>query len=250
MKFSYKKIYSKILDIFFTAASIVLLFFLLIKLAYFLIDIGAERTSANIINTFTAYIATATDSEYDQLTQKLRNDFSINKWDARARRAVQCLPNTATKCRACQFDHPPQIYLLAVNTGNLYSLAREIPVEKGCQSISGGYDELSQTDVTIITDGGSPTTTAYLTQKHDVISVHKMKAIYCDDCIDKILSTIDGQTITSFVLFSASDETFSPISDGLQMQGEDYALNVNYDVNNNKMQIEFRFCPAPDQFST
>lgn len=166
---------------------------------------------------------------------------SVYKDDAQTSKQTEKTSNApvVVQCRACQFDHPPQIYLLAVNTGNLYSLARDFSPSPGSLSISGAYDDLSKTSLNIVNDGKQDYIMAYLRQGRDMVSLKRMKTIYCDDCLDKILSTIDGQTITSFVLFSASDETFSPISDGLQMQGEDYALNVNYDVNNNKMQIEY-----------
>lgn len=81
--------------------------------------------------------------------------------------------------------------------------------------------------------------TLSLRQERNVVSIHRMKNIFCDDCIDKILSTIDGQTITSFVFFSAGDNAFYPVSDGQEMQGDDYTISTSYDIENREMKIKY-----------
>ncbi len=199
----------------------------------------AAKDMNEMSNMIIAYIATATDDEYDQIAEEIRHDFIFRKWDERTRQFLQYIPNKAAQCRACQFDHPPQMYLLAVNNGGLYNIASETPPPSGSISFSGGYDEISQTRLSIVRDSYLDYDMLSLRQGNDVVSVHRMKNIFCDDCIDKILSTINGQTITSFVFFSASDNAFYPISDGQEMQYDDYTISTSYDIENREMKIKY-----------
>ena len=84
---------------------------------------------------------------------------------------------------------------------------RETPQSSGSISFTGGYDEISQTDLDIVMDGDLNYNIASLTQERDIVSIHRMKTIFCDDCIDKILTTINNQLITSFVLSSDASST-------------------------------------------
>ena len=101
--------------------------------------------------------------------------------------------------------------------------------------------EISQTSLNIVRDSYLDYDTLSLRQGNDVVSIHRMKNIFCDDCIDKILSTINAQTITSFVFFSASDNVFYPVSDGQEIQGDDYSISVYYDRQDDEMQIQYNF---------
>ena len=131
------------------------------------------------------------------------------------------------------------MYLLAVNAGNLYSLAPETPQPSGTIRFASGYDEISQTRLNIVRDSYLDYDMLSLRQGNDVVSIHRMKNIFCDDCIDKILSTINGQTITSFVFFSAGDNLFYPVSDEQEMQGDDYTISTSYDIENREMRIKY-----------
>ncbi len=199
----------------------------------------AAKDRDTMLNMIIAYIATATDDEYDQIAEEIRHDFIFRKWDERTRQFVQYIPNRAARCCACQRSHQPQMYLLAVNTGNLYAIAPETPQPSGTIRFASGYDEISQTSLNIVRDSYLDYDMLSLRQGNDVVSIHRMKNIFCDDCIDKILSTINGQTITSFVFFSAGDNLFYPVSDGQEMQGDDYTISTSYDIENREMRIKY-----------
>ena len=149
----------------------------------------AAKDMNEMSNMIIAYIATATDDEYDQIAEEIRHDFIFRKWDERTRQFVQ----------------------------------------------------ISQTRLHIVRDSYLDYDTLSLRQERNVVSIHRMKNIFCDDCIDKILSTIDGQTITSFVFFSAGDNVFYPVSDGQEIQGDDYSISVYYDRQDDEMQIQYNF---------
>ena len=199
----------------------------------------AAKDRDTMLNMIIAYIATATDDEYDQIAEEIRHDFIFRKWDERTRQFVQYIPNRAARCCACQKERQPQMYLLAVNTGNLYSLAPETPQPSGTIRFAYGYDEISETSLNIVRDSYLDYDTLSLRQGNDVVSIHRMKNIFCDDCIDKILSTINGQTITSFVFFSAGDNLFYPVRDEQEMQGDDYTISTSYDIENREMRIKY-----------
>lgn len=188
------------------------------------------------LNMIAAYIVTTTDDEYDDIAQQIRHDLILH---TNAKQLVQYIPNTATQCLACQREHPSQVYLLAVNTGELYSMDRETPQPSGTISFSSGYDEISQTDLDIVMDGDLNYNTASLTQERDIVSIHRMKTIFCDDCLDKILAVIDGQLITSFVFFSTENNTFYPISNNQTIHSAGCNITSAYDRERKEMQIKY-----------
>ena len=62
----------------------------------------AAKDMNEMSNMIIAYIATATDDEYDQIAEEIRHDFIFRKWDERTRLFVQYIPNRAARCCACE----------------------------------------------------------------------------------------------------------------------------------------------------
>lgn len=184
------------------------------------------------INFITACITTATDKEYTQIAQEIRHDLIYH---SDIKELIQYIPNTTTDCPTCKDFYPYSVYFLAINTGELYCINTVNKLTGEQFSFSSGYDEISQTKLNIIYNR---TCTASINQKLDTISIHRMKTIFCDDCIDKILAVIDLQDITSFVIFIPQEQAFYPISKYTEISLENIAIEIYYDKEMREMITE------------
>lgn len=72
-----------------------------------------------------------------------------------------------------------------------------------------------------------------------IVSAHKMKSVFCDDCIREILNTIDGQLLEEVVLFDAEQKAFYPVKDEETLQIGSYGLAVSYDSGDFRIDIEY-----------
>jgi len=206
---------------------------LIYNVALILANQHADRNTQKALATLAAYIATATDGEYAEIAQEIRHDLIFH---TDAKQLVQYIPNTATDCPTCKSYYDYQIYFLANNTGELYHFDTEMELTGEQFSLNSGYDEISQTSLNILYDKSC---TARIKQKQDTVSVHRMKNIFCDDCIDKILTAIDGQYITSFVIFIPQEQAFYPICEDTELQIGNGTLSVTFDKETYKMCVEY-----------
>lgn len=206
---------------------------LIYNIALILANQCTEQNMQKAFAILTAYVATATDSEYAEIAQEIRHDLIFH---TNAKQLVQYIPNTATDCPTCQNEYEYPIYFLANNTGELYYLDTERQLTGEQLSLSAGYDEISQTSLSILYDHSC---IARIKQKQDTVSVHRMKTIFCDDCINKILAAIDGQSITAFVIFMPQEQAFYPICENTELQISNGTLAVTFNKQNREMCVEY-----------
>lgn len=192
-----------------------------------------NKNTDELFNTITAYITAATDDEYNAIAEQIRHDLLSH---SNTNQLIQYIPNTAEDCPTCQEVYEYQMYLLANNTGELYHIDTERRLTGEQMSLSAGYDEISQTQLSILYDHSC---IVNINQKEDIVSLHKMKTIFCDDCIDKILAAIDGQYITSFVIFMPQEQAFYPICEDTEISLENIALEVYFDKENGEMNLVY-----------
>lgn len=81
-----------------------------------------DAYTEEIIGMIAAYMASATSDEYDEIAQSIRNDLVFSEFGENIENAIKYIPNTAETCRTCMENYPGQIYLVSVNTGQLYEL--------------------------------------------------------------------------------------------------------------------------------
>lgn len=102
-----------------------------------------------------------------------------------------------------------------------------------------GYDEISEASIHVMTYQASQDGYAEIYRGRRIISAHKMKSVFCDDCIREILDTIDGQLLEEVVLFDAEQKIFYPVEDGAAVRIGDYDLAVSYDSGDFRIDIEY-----------
>jgi len=141
-------------------------------------------------------------------------------------------------CPTCQDEYTESVYFVACNTGKLYPLNLYPYLGEGQATLTAAYDKPSESRLDIFQDYYYGTS-ASIYQKRNMVSVPRIKAIFCNECALKILSAIDGQYITSFVLFLPREQAFYPINEGLEFQVGDYTLSIDYNAEHENMQIKY-----------
>lgn len=180
-----------------------------------------------------AYIASATEDEYEEVARTLRRDLVFGDFSKNKKEYIQCIPNTADPCRLYLNTFPSQVYLLCNNTGMLYSLDifedgnRQDCNENRGTSVSFGYDEVSEGSLIITKSFADKSGEARLERKRGIISIQRMKGLFCNDCIESILDVVDYGLMPEFVIMDGKNKTFYPIEEGALQIG-DYSLEINY----------------------
>lgn len=221
-------------EIFWSCLTACLATFLICLIFFTYIFCNTIRQNDEILNTFIGYLANATDDEYDEIAQEIRYDliYRVDK-----KQYIQYIPNTSTNCPTCKsiYEYEYPIYFLANNTGKLYSIDTVNKLTGEQFSHGTGFDEISQTRFSVIYDKKC---TVRISQEKDVVSVTRMKTIFCDDCIDKILAAIEYKDITSFVIFLPQEQAFYPISENIEIPLENIATEIYYDKETREMITE------------
>ena len=58
------------------------------------------------------------------------------------------------------------------------------------------------------------TATASIDRGRGIVSAHKMKTHFCDDCIREILNIVEDEFIDEAVIYDAEEKTFYPVTEG------------------------------------
>lgn len=204
-----------------------------------------EKALEEMAGMFASYMATATDDEYEEIAQSIRRDLVYSEYGQDIDKFLQYVPNTAEGCCLEQIDNCARANLILLNTGVAYGLdlfdsdrSLESQRESGGAQINAGYDEISQAQVVTIKDTGRDSGTLSINRGRGIVSVHKMKALFCDDCIREILDTVAGKFIDVAVIYDAVEKRFYPVTEG-NLQIGDYSFNTRYVSGGYKTEIEY-----------
>ena len=140
-----------------------------------------------LLNEIAAYVASSTVDEYDEITWDLKYHLVYKEFGQDVEKYVQYIPNTAVDCPTCQKDYRSQAYLACVNTGQLYALdvfvgSRKPEDHYGEIQMSSGFDEISRSGLSMIRVPDDRINTIELRRDYGIVSVHRMKTLFCDNC--------------------------------------------------------------------
>ncbi len=191
------------------------------------------RDVEEAMSMIATYMASATRDEFDDIAKTIRHDLVFSEYGQDIENFIQYIPNTAETCRTCMECSSAQAVLICTNTGEFYSLdlyeEGESPERnRGGTVMIFGYDEVSQTSVHISKSPGQQTGYARIYRGRGIVSVHRMKALFCDDCIRDILNAVEHKLIEEFVIFDTEERAFYSIEDGVTIQVGDYLLDMKY----------------------
>lgn len=189
------------------------LFLLVIGLHNIWVSYQNDKYAEEAMNILIAYMATVTKEEYDEISSDIRHSLVLDEQDDDMEEFVQYIPNNADYCHVCAESYSAQIFLVCVNTGQFYSLDlyenNESPNEYDERTVmSFGYDEVSRSSFCISKDFYTKSGYVELSREHSIVSIHRMKSLFCDDCIRKILDTVKHHGMKGFVILDAEKKKF------------------------------------------
>ena len=229
---------------FITCACTVSLVMLLTEANNFCLSRKNNADMEKIMKTVEAYMASATKDEYEAIAQTIRRDLVFSEFGEDIENYVYYIPNTADKCITCEKDYPAQAFLVCLNTGEIYAL--DIFEEEmdpyayySYIQVDSGYDEVSQTSFQIYKNLGGKSGFVDLKRGRGIVSLHRMKQLFCDECIKNILHTVEGQITEEVVIFNAIKKIFYPINDGEKVKIGDYIIKNRYKDGDYKIIIEY-----------
>ena len=80
--------------------------------------------------------------------------------------------------------------------------------------------------------------TASIDRGRGIVSAHKMKTHFCDDCIREILTAVEDEFIGEAVIYDAEEKTFYPVTEGDLQIGE-YSFHTYYEDGGYEIEIAY-----------
>lgn len=196
----------------------------------------SEKETEELFNFLMTYLATATDDEYEDIAQEIRHDLVYSEYGQDIDNLIEYVPNTSEQCcleREDGFINRMNVVFLNTSEAygiDVYDTVEPVSVQQGYSGIcmTSGYDEISESTISITSDRTEGTATATLDRGRGIVSVHRMKETFCDDCIRKILEVTDGELVDTAVLYDSEENVFYPITEGTLEVG-DYTYETSYD---------------------
>ena len=220
----------------------IVLVLLLIKINNLRVDRKNTADMEELMNIVTSYVDSSTEDEYDKIAQAIRHDLVFDKYEKDMEKYIQYIPNTSEKCRACKGSYPAQSVLVSLNTGESYPLdlfEQGIGAEdyQGNMLLTFGYDEISLTSIHISKSPGENKGLAEIERGNGIVSIHRMKKLFCDDCIKAMLDAVENQPIGELVICDTERNIFYPVEDEAEVQIGQYALEMEYKNSNYEISV-------------
>ena len=221
----------------------IVLVLLLIKINNLRGDRKHTADMEELMNIVTSYVDSATEDEYDKIAQAIRHDLVFDKYEKDIEKYIRYIPNTSEICRACKGSYLAQSVLVSLNTGESYSLdlfEQGIEPEdyQGNTLLTFGYDEISQTSIHISKSPGENKGLAEIERGNGIVSIHRMKKLFCDDCIKAMLDVVENQPIGELVICDTESNVFYPVEDEAKVQIGEYALEMEYKNSNYEISVK------------
>lgn len=225
---------------FITCMGIALFFLLVTEIVNIRVTRQNGKNVEDAMSMIATYMASATRDEYDNIAQSIRHDLVFSEYGEDIENFIQYIPNTAETCPTCMESYLSQALLVCTNTGQFYSLdlynKEEDPNGQG-SILNFGYDEVSQTSLSVSKSPEQKVGYAKLNCGRGIVSVHRMKTLFCDSCIQNILNTVKYQATGEFVIYDTEKRKFYPMNDDTTVQIGDYSLEIEYKNSNYKIII-------------
>lgn len=229
---------------FMTCMGVIILFVLITAISNIHLSRQNRKDIEEAMSMITTYMASTTRDEYDKIAQSIRHDLIFSEYGQDIENFIQYVPNTAEICYTCINSYPAQAVLVCTNTGAFYSLdlyekGEDSDKIQGGTFMNFGYDEISQTQICITKNPCEQTGYVEIDRGRGIVSVHKMKKLFCDNCIQEILETVEHQLIEELVIFDTEEKIFYPIDDSTTLQIGDYCLDIEYENSEYKIDINY-----------
>ena len=139
------------------------------------------------------------------------------------------LPGTGSSCK------PEYRGILFVD---IFERGIEPEEYQGNTQFAFGYDEISQTSIHISKSPGENEGSAEIERGNGIVSIHRMKKMFCDGCIEAMLDTVKNQPIGELVIYDTEKNAFYPVEDESKVRIGDYALEIKYEDSGYKIDVK------------
>ena len=204
-----------------------------------------QKAMEEVLGTVATYLATATEDEYEEIAQTIRHDLVYSQYGQDIENLIRYIPNTADGCCLERAGFPERVNLVFLNTGETYGMDifdKTEPIEpqreRGGTMITSGYDEISEAHVMIVSNPNRDSATASIDRGRGIVSAHKMKTHFCDDCIREILNIVEDEFIDEAVIYDTEEKTFYPVTEG-DLQIGDYSFHTYYEDGGYEIEIAY-----------
>lgn len=204
-----------------------------------------NKDMQEMIKIICTYLATATEDEYDDIAQTIRHDLIYCQYGKDIEDIIKYIPNTADGCCLEREEYTERVNLVFLNTGEIYgldifdkSISPEDQQKNNRTIINSGYDEVSETYVMVIKNPNMNNGTASIDRGRGIVSVHKMKTHFCDNCIREILNITKNEFVGETVIYDAVEKKFYPVKEG-ELQIGDYSLYTFFEDTSYKIEIKY-----------
>lgn len=147
---------------------------------------------------------------------------------------IKYIPNSAESCKVEQESYPFRVCLVFPNTGELYRLDLDEETDEpdstekqNCLQYSFGYDEISETHISIATYPSEGKRSAEIQRGRGIVSGQRMKKLFCDTCIQEMLYTMKNQLVEEVLICDLEEKKFYPVEEGTLQIGS-YELEILY----------------------
>jgi hypothetical protein len=209
----------------------------------YLVNRKNNESAEEVFNMIAAYMASATEDESSEIAENLRHELVFSEFGTDRENFIEYIPNTAECCSTCMESYTARMFLVCTNTGQLYPLdlyedGDGLDEHEPITRMTFGYDEVSRTSLYISKSPNQGKGCAEIDYGGGIVSVHRMKTLFCDDCIRSILNAVEHQPVMEFVLFDTKEEVFYPIDSGTTVQIGNYRLEIEYKNGDYEIMIE------------
>lgn len=200
-----------------------------------------------VLDKVETYLMSATEDEYDRIARTVRHDLVFRDNSRNMQKYARYISNSSEQCCACKKSSAAQAVLISLNTGESYDLdLRELETgqnnAQGSVQASFGYDEISQARFCILKSPEREERVAKLERGNGIVSIHRMKKLFCDNCVDDILKAVEGEEIEEFVICDTEKNIFYPVKDEDEIQIGNCMLQEEY--RDGVCEIRITFIPV------
>lgn len=205
-----------------------------------------EKELYDFLNTAAAYVASATEDEYEKIAEDLRDDLMLTQFNTEndIEMYMKYIVNTSSQCPLDQEDNSYRFYLVMTNHGTMQPLDKflnesESDTEHSYIQMGNIWDEISETGANILYHPSECHTEIIIIPGRGVVSAHRMKTVYCDDCIRMLFDIFEDTYMEEIFIFDSYTHEAYPISESV-LALDEYSIAVEMDEDHNyNVTLEF-----------
>lgn len=189
-----------------------------------------EQGLYDFLNAVATYTANLTDKEYEAVAEELRHQLAFTEFDADndIEMYMKYIANTSEQCPLDQQSYPYRYYLVMTNNGEIQPIdywSSEAADDNDVVELGSLWDEVSEARVSILYFPNKKTADISICSERGTVSAHKMKQIFCDDCIRNLFDMFEDTYMEELFIFDSETDIVYPIKECI-LNLDGYTLKI------------------------